>query len=64
VQTVILRNSFIGSHWPIHIFLNTENMQRYYESKKHCHDFSNLRDYVCHYEDSGTRVFLNELKRA
>lgn len=47
---------------PVHVFLNTESMERYAAAKPHYHDAARLRDFM-NPESTGTgaRVFLKRL---
>ena len=46
---------------PIHVFLNTEHLERYQNAKSHFKDFSQLRNYVNNDHKNGSRVFLRNL---
>ncbi len=43
---------------PIHLFLNTENMDRYNRARPFYHDFDGLKPFVNHGEGFGARDFL------
>ena len=47
---------------PIHLYLNTENMERYNRAKPFYHDFEALAPFVNHREGFGARDFLLRLK--
>ena len=47
---------------PIHLYLNTENMERYNRAKVHYHDFEALAPFVNHGSGFGARDFLLRLK--
>lgn len=49
---------------PIHLYLNTENMERYNRAKPHYHDFEALAPFVNHGEGFGARDFLLRLREA
>ena len=46
---------------PIHLFLNTENLERYEASKKYHRQANHLCDFRCTETTVGTRVFLQNL---
>lgn len=46
---------------PIHVFLNTEKINRYENAKKYNKDFVNLKNYKNDYNEFGIRTFLIEL---
>ena len=46
---------------PIHIFLNTENIERYYKAKNYCQDVRSLKKFINNNESNGTRVFFEKL---
>ena len=48
---------------PIHLYLNTENMERYARAKAHYHDFEALAPFVNHGKAFGARDFLIRLKK-
>lgn len=45
----------------IHIFLNTENLNRYEISKKYHKNIKKLVNYCCNDKDKGTKIFLENL---
>lgn len=47
---------------PIHLFLNTETMDRYQRAKAFYHDFEGLKPFI-NPEPNGARSFLTELSR-
>ena len=47
---------------PIHLYLNTEDMDRYNKAKPYYHDFSRLSSFVNHGEGFGARDFLLRIK--
>ena len=47
---------------PIHLYLNTESMERYHRAKPFYHDFENLSAFVNHGEGFGARDFLLRIK--
>ena len=48
---------------PIHLYLNTENMERYNRAKPYYHEFEKLAPYVNHGEGFGARDFLLRIKQ-
>ena len=47
---------------PIHLYLNTENMERYTRAKPYYHEFDALAPFVNHGEGFGARDFLLRMK--
>ena len=47
---------------PIHLYLNTENMERYNRAKPHYHEFEKLAPFVNHGDGFGARDFLLRIK--
>ena len=45
---------------PIHLYLNTETMERYNKAKPYYHEFDKLAPYVNHGEEFGSRDFLQK----
>ena len=48
---------------PIHLYLNTEDMERYYRAKPFYHDFKSLAQFVNHDNRDGARDFLLQIKK-
>ncbi|KOA21032.1 hypothetical protein CLHOM_06200 [Clostridium homopropionicum DSM 5847] len=46
---------------PIHLFLNTENLQRYRKAKEYYHESDKLKDFINKDSNNGARVFLENL---
>ena len=47
---------------PIHLYLNTENMERYHRAKPYYHEFEKLASFINHGEGFGARDFLLRIK--
>lgn len=48
---------------PIHLYLNTEKMERYHRAKPYYHDFKSLAQFVNHENRDGARDFLLRMKQ-
>lgn len=61
VELYLSQNSLkVFDFHPIHIFLNTENLERYNAAKPYMHDFKKLKEFI-NTEAYGTKDFLIDL---